>query len=381
MAAGAPPEPVWRVREDAHGVVVEEVATGDCLRLDAEGRWTAWQRGGATLRRALDGRVHVRRPRRDDLLADDDTARVHDAAARTAARLAALVAGGGRGLATVGDVARAAAVLARAARFDAAAALRHAAAARAVWPEGIPILPPHRYRDVVVMPALGCPNARCDFCAFYRDRRFVVPDADAFARHLDALVALLGRALDATTGVFLGSGSAASAPDDVLLDRLARTDAVLGRRPRGAAAFLDPDHTARRPAARWERLRQAGLCDLTVGLETGLPALRASVHKGADLARFEGEVAAAKAGGLRVAVTVLVGLGGAAAGPAHVRETAASVARMPLDGADLVYLSRLEGSLPEAALDAQEASMRDALGAVTRARPTVYPAEGFVARA
>ena len=97
----------------------------------------------------------------------------------------------------------------------------------------------------------------------------MLPAAD-FDAHLAGVIAHLGRALDAYDGVFLGSASAASIPDDALLDRLARVRAVLGPRRRGVAAFLDADHAPRRTPARWERLVEAGLVDVTVGLETGL---------------------------------------------------------------------------------------------------------------
>jgi len=375
------PDVRLRVRADAHGVVVEEASDGAYLRCDAEGHWTAWHRAGGMLRRALDGRVHalgaaVARP-----LADAEAGAVHDAAARSAATFAAaLDAPVARDVDVVGDLDLARALLRRAATHDAAWGREAEARARAVYPEGIPILPPHRYRDLVVTPARGCPNAQCTFCAFYRDRPFEVLPPEAFDAHLAALAALLGRAVDAYDGVFFGSASAASIPDAVLLDRLARTRAAFGPRRRGVATFLDADHAPRRTPARWARLVEAGLGDVTVGLETGLASLRASVRKSADVARFVAAVAAAKGAGVRIAVCVLVGLGGAAVADAHRAATVAAVASMPLDARDLVYLSPLEGALSDDAVAAETAAWRAALAPATPARASHYPAEGFVAR-
>ena len=276
-----------RARLDRHGLVIEHEARAECLRFDAEGRFTAWHRGPTVIRRTLLGDVGVRRTGTYEPLSPDEALAIATSVARRAAELEADL---GRGTLEIED--------GGASRDDARVALARAAAwnaprhdaermrARAVYPDGIPILPPHRYRDVVVEPARGCPNGHCSFCAFYRGRRFDVFDDDAFDAHLAEVAALCGAALASHDGVFLGSASAASIPDAVLVRRLARLDAVLGRRPRGVAAFLDPDRAPRRTAADWARLVAAGLADVTVGLETGVPALRGEAGKSGDVAAF-----------------------------------------------------------------------------------------------
>lgn len=374
-----PPAAILHVRGDRHGVVVERAADGAALRCDAEGRWTTLHRAGGVLRRALDGRVHVRRPGGDDALAPADADAVHDLVARAAAEFASAIERGDP-VDLVGDRDLALALLRRAADRGATWFADEARRAEALYPEGIPILPPHRYRDVVIEPARGCPNGGCTFCAFYKDLPFRVFDDATFRAHLDAVVAFHGRALDALDGIFLGSASAASIPDATLLRRLGEVHGALGPRARGVAAFLDPDHAPRRDAARWAALRAAGLGDVTVGLETGLASLRAEVGKGADVGRFVGDVAAMKAAGVRVAVTVLLGLGGPTRADAHREATVEAVASMPLDAKDLVYLSPLRGSMPAEALAAEEPRWRAALVGRTPARATAYPAEAFVAR-
>jgi radical SAM superfamily enzyme YgiQ (UPF0313 family) len=208
-----------------------------------------------------------------------------------------------------------------------------------------------------------------------------VPDAAAFDAHLAAVVAFHGRGLTAFDGVFLGAASATSLGDPLLLDRLARVHGALGSRRRGVAAFGDPDRSPPRDARAWERLREAGLRDVTVGLETGLPALRASVGKRADLEAFVTAVRSMREGGLRVAVTVLAGLGGAEGAAEHERATADAIGSMGLSAADLVYLSPLEGSMPAPALAAATEALRTAIGARTEARLAPYAAAGFVPRA
>ena len=104
------------------------------------------------------------------------------------------------------------------------------------------------------------------------------------------------------------------------------------------------------------------------------------MKKSPDVARFVATVAAAKAADVRIAVCVLVGLGGPAQAEAHRAATVAAIGSMPLTKTDLVYLSPLDGALPPEAVDAETAAWRAALAPVTPARASHYPAEGFVAR-
>ncbi len=371
------PAPALHARADRHGAVVEDPATGECLRLTPEGRWTLWSRPRGALRRALTGEVRAG-TRRSVALDPAAAALVHEAVRRAAARFARRVEDE-PALALVGDRRRLHDLLRRAAARGAPEGLADLRAAHALYPEGVPILPPHRARDLVVVPARGCPNAGCSFCAFYRGRPFRPLSAAAFREHLAAVVALHGEGLAARDGVFLGSASAASLADARLLERLGEVRAAFGPRRRGVAAFLDPDHAPPRTAQGWARLRDAGLLDLTLGLETGEPALRREVGKSADLERFAATVAALRAAGLRVALTLLLGLGGEERAAAHREASTRVVASLGLGPRDLVYLSTLEGSLPAAELAREQTLWSRALHGVTAARLSLYPAASFVA--
>ncbi len=369
-----------RARLDRHGLVVEDEAAQECLRFDAEGRFTAWHRGPTAIRRTLLGDVGVRRAGLFEPTSPQVSLVLAASVARRAGDLCGDLTGGTLELEAGGagrDEVRAA--LARAATWDAVRHEDERRRARSVYPDGIPILPPHRYRDVVVEPARGCPNGGCSFCAFYKGRTFDVLDDAAFDAHLADVVGLCGAALAAHDGVFLGSASAASLPDAILVRRLARVDAVLGRRRRGVAAFLDPDRAPRRTASDWKRIVEAGLCDVTVGLETGDPALRVEAGKSGNVDAFVESVRQARAGGARIAVCVLVGLGGPEPAKRHLEASRDALARMDLGARDLVYLSPLTGSLPPERLLAEERAWRETVTPATAARVSPYGADAFVA--
>jgi radical SAM superfamily enzyme YgiQ (UPF0313 family) len=371
------PRPRILARADARGVVVE-VEDRLYLRLDAAGRWIAFGEGGALFRRAVDGRVL--RPRRAgfETLTEAETEAVDLHVVRRAGEVAeALADADASDLEIAGDGTALRAALARAA---CGAAERPAESRRryaAAYPEAVPILPPHRYRDLVVLPATGCPNHQCVFCAFYRDRPFRVLDDAAFDAHLGAVRDLFAEALVDRDGIFLGSASALTIPDDVLVRRLRAVRAAFGAPRRGIASFHDPDRGRRRSPADWARLVQEGLVEATLGLETGLPALRRAQGKSADVARVVGTAADQKAGGLTLSVTVLVGLGGASQADAHRVATVEALARMPLTPADRVYLSPLAGGQAPRTEEGELARWREALAACSPARVGDYRVERF----
>lgn len=370
-AAGA-----WAARVDAHGAALEDGASGAYLRLDPRGRWLACRRRDGWLRRTLLG--EPRDGARPQAALDAAACRAAEAAVRAEARAwHARVQHEGAPLAPR-DRRRLLRLLALAAAPAPERLAGWARRAREAYPEGVPILPPHRARDVVVTPARGCPNAGCTFCVFHRGQRFEPLPGPAYAQHLERVARLHGPGLAARTGLFLGSASAASLPDATLLSALDAARERLGPLRRGAAAFLDPDHAPAREAGRWARLRAHGLRDVTLGLETGLAPLRRAVGKSERLDRFARTVHALVEGGLDVALTVLLGLGGPAQQDAHRDATVRLIATLPLAPTHIVYLSALDAATPRAD-DAATADWRAALSAVTRARVAPYPATTFVA--
>ena len=368
------PRPPLHVRVSARAAVYE-IEDRLYLRLDAEGRWSAFAERGAIFRRRVDGGVVRARGRRFETLDDEGAAVVHAWVGRRAAALLETLASGAPN-SSEGDV-EALARLRGAAHWSRERLLGECERFQAAYPEPIPILPPHRYLDVVLLPATGCPNHACTFCTLYRDRPFRALDDGAFDRHLSAVGALFGRALGERDGCFLGSASALSLPDPVLRRRLRRIRQVLGPLRRGVAAFLDPDRAPRRMAGDWARLSEEGLVEATLGLETGWEPLRERLGKAGDLSVFRDTVEKAKAGGLDLSLTVLVGLGqDEAEERAHLEGTAAFLRGLPLDRGDRIYLSPLVG---DGALRVrpQPRRWRDALAEVTAARFADYRIDLF----
>jgi radical SAM superfamily enzyme YgiQ (UPF0313 family) len=110
---------------------------------------------------------------------------------------------------------------------------------------------------------------------------------------------------------------------------------------RGMFAFLDPFHAQAYTAVDFAALYQAGLNRVYVGLETGNAALRAAVHKPGDMSHLVQSIHRIKESGMSVGLIVIAGLGGREYFNAHVEETAAIIRRLPLDTADIIFVSPL----------------------------------------
>ncbi|MBF0286678.1 MAG: radical SAM protein [SAR324 cluster bacterium] len=239
------------------------------------------------------------------------------------------------------------------------------------YPETIEILPPDRYQDLVLLPALGCPNNQCTFCAFYQGQRFRVLNKEAFVEHITRVKALFGKALNGKKGLFLGAASALSMPQKKILECLQMVNDVFGKFPHGIAAFHDADHSPQRKPEDYDALADKGLGHVTIGLETGDPELRKSFHKSADISHLLKVVRDQKSAGIRCAITVLIGVG---AQKIEVHQTATTqvVEAMQLDKNDLVYLSPLEGTSGAADSDAEMELFRQSLSLVTAAQISPY---------
>jgi radical SAM superfamily enzyme YgiQ (UPF0313 family) len=350
------------------------------MRYDAEGRWCSFRLREEFFRRRLDGTVVVHEENRFRTVSEKVRDRNNRYLPRLARHVADQVESGRVPVelhGTTASLPRLVERLRRAADWSAESYEEDIAKYRKAYDEPIPILPPDRYKDVVVNPATGCPNSRCTFCAFYRARPFHLLKASDFLVHLDQVLEYFGAELHSRGGIFLGSASALSIPRERLLEVLRVIDKRCGPMPRGVAAFLDPDHAPHRSADDYRALAALGLQHVTIGLETGDRSLRKSLGKNADLAPLRVAVEAQRAAGLRTALTILVAGEGDLASEQHFTETVKVIRSMDLGPRDLVFLSPLQSEGSASSPEARLPEFRTAIAKVTAARIAFYRIDRF----
>lgn len=350
----------------------------DCsLRIDREGRWSTWQNGEALYRRTLDSQTvklqlgnysvcsedHARDVEKEirKILSEIHTAKNDEFLFQETDGAREIfkpwIEKALNWLNTSKDIEKA--------RFNKA------------YPENIQILPPDRYRDIVIQPARGCPYAQCIFCAFYKNRRFRILSQGEFEEHIRSVKELLGSTISQRTGIFLDSASALSLSQRRLTAILERLSKLFPNLRRGTAAFLDPDHAPIRSVADYTELKNLGLSQATIGLETGYPELRSKLGKRGDLSQVKKSIYVLKEAGIQVAVTILIGAGGEPFLNEHKEKTIRFVQELGLSKRDLVYLSPLSGSLPEEKMDDEMSSFKWLLKNETSARILPYHMERF----
>jgi len=317
---------------------------------DHAGRFCSAWAGYRLYRRALDGRVmrkHTdrsgRHPHRHrSFLEDEARAAITNAAAGAAsAALDALRDGTVEILWSLPgdpDVDRAAGFLEAAALFDAATADADALRYASVYTP-VPILPPDRYRSLVVQVTEGCHWNRCTFCSFYRTRPFRIKPLGEFASHLDAIRAFFGPGLTLRRGAFLGDANALLLPSGELMPRLDLLARALPDHAGDLAAFIDVFTGYRRDHRDLAALRARGLRRIYLGLESGNDELLEFLNKPQSAAKAIRLAHAARDAGVAVGIIVMAGIGGDLFRPKHVEATLAAIRAMELGAGDLLYVS------------------------------------------
>jgi NAD(P)-dependent dehydrogenase (short-subunit alcohol dehydrogenase family) len=272
------------------------------------------------------------------------------------ARDAAAVVGANRRLAPTIEVCEA---LARVRGYDYARLEREREAYARVY-QPVTILPPDQYLALYLQVTEGCAYNACEFCGFYRDRRFRIKSLEEFRAHILSVRAFFGGGLSLRHSIFLGDANAltisqmnlmpvfdllnaefAILPRDLTAPERAEWEAAHPINFNGIYSFVDAFSMHRKTPRHYADLAQRGLRRVYVGLESGEPQLLKFLGKPnqpSDVVKLVNDL---KAGGVAVGVIVLVGAGGARFQEAHIRETAQVINAMPLDENDLIYFSQV----------------------------------------
>ncbi len=290
--------------------------SGDVVHFDGEGRWQRATLSDATYLRGFDGAVLHRfgGPSKQDVRVPSPTS-IHD-------RIVAFVERARPSAPVPLSSWSTEALLAESSRF-----------LTAYRPVGI--VPPDRYRSVVIQATQGCAYNGCLFCSLYKGQRHRAVPHDELRAHVQRARAFLGSNLTGRRGLFLGEANALALPQPHLLTALDVLHEELPTLATDVASFLDA-FDVHKSTAELAALRARGLSRVFLGAESGDDATLALLQKPATVAGLRGAVDALKAANVSVGVIFLAGLG-----PTHVDASAALVRSLPLDERDVVYVSPL----------------------------------------
>lgn len=184
--------------------------------------------------------------------------------------------------------------------------------------------PPSEGRSVIVQATIGCSFNRCTFCSMYKSKAFRPrPRADVFAD-----IATAARLWPDATRVFLADGDALVLPTDDLAAILDRLRAAFPRLER-VSLYATPINLNQKPVAELRQLRENGLSLAYLGIESGAPAILRRIRKGASPDGIADALARARAAGIAISATVILGLGGRHLWQDHVDGTIDLINRAP----------------------------------------------------
>jgi coproporphyrinogen III oxidase-like Fe-S oxidoreductase len=184
--------------------------------------------------------------------------------------------------------------------------------------------PPSEGNNLIIQATLGCSFNRCAFCSMYRSKVYRPRPLDDVFADIDAAARVWPKA----HRIFLADGDAMVLPADhlhAILDRLRDRFPALAR----VSAYATPANLLKKTPEELAGLRAAKLSLVYLGVESGSPAVLRRITKGASVDGMAKALDKARAAGMKVSATVILGLAGAEGWEDHITATAALINRAP----------------------------------------------------
>ena len=192
--------------------------------------------------------------------------------------------------------------------------------------EGLVIRPPSEADSLILQYTIGCSHNQCVFCPAYKQKRFRVRSLAEMEQDVRGCLP----AFQDTRRVFLADGDALSAPQQELLDLFGLLSSSFPRLQR-IGMYANAGSILEKSLDDLVRLREHGLGILYLGVESGDDALLAWMRKGATAAEMTEAGLRVKEAGIKLSVTVLLGIGGNERSSEHARATGSLLSKVGPD--------------------------------------------------
>jgi radical SAM superfamily enzyme YgiQ (UPF0313 family) len=192
--------------------------------------------------------------------------------------------------------------------------------------EGMCIRPPSEAYSILLQVTLGCSHNKCSFCGTYKDKRFTIKDDKIILS--DILFA--SKHMKRQDKVFLMDGDALIIPQKRLMWIMDRINEHLPWVKR-IGAYANTKSIRMKTREELVELRKNKLGILYYGVETGDEALRKKINKGSDGKTCIEMGRKLKEAGIKLSVTVLLGIAGKEKSLQHAKATGELLSAMDPD--------------------------------------------------
>ncbi|MCG6894988.1 MAG: radical SAM protein [Desulfobacteraceae bacterium] len=182
--------------------------------------------------------------------------------------------------------------------------------------EGNIIRPPSEANSILLQVTVGCSHNKCAFCGTYTGERFRIKPDEVIQQDIDFAATHCRR----QRRVFLCDGDALILPQKRLVFIL---ESIADRLPwvTRIGAYANTKSISMKSPEELSELRRQGLGILYMGLESGDDITLKNIRKGADSKKMIAMGTRVREAGIKLSVTVLLGVGGRKRSQVHARET------------------------------------------------------------
>lgn len=191
--------------------------------------------------------------------------------------------------------------------------------------EGFIIRPPSEAYSLLLQVTVGCSHNKCTFCGTYRQKKFKIKPLEQIKKDLRE-----ARHYENVEKVFLCDGDALIIPQPRLEEILELINVNLPNMER-IGTYANAKSILRKSVDELKKLRDLGLKIIYLGVETGNVELLQKIHKGVTYEQMVEAALRVKEAGIKLSVTVILGLGGIEKSIEHAIDTAKILSDMDPD--------------------------------------------------
>jgi radical SAM superfamily enzyme YgiQ (UPF0313 family) len=232
--------------------------------------------------------------------------------------------------------------------------------------EGICIRPPSEAYSILLQATVGCSHNKCTFCGTYKDKRFRIKDDDVILN--DILFA--SRYMRNQDRFFIMDGDALIIPFPRLMWILEMIKEHLPWVKR-VGAYANTKGIKMKSEEELLKLREMGLSILYMGVESGDDHTLEAVRKGADSQRMLAMGKKVMEAGIKLSVTVLLGIAGRERSLIHGQATGALLTAMDPDYVGALTLMVIPGTPLADEMAAGRFELPDNLGLLRELREMI----------
>jgi radical SAM superfamily enzyme YgiQ (UPF0313 family) len=232
--------------------------------------------------------------------------------------------------------------------------------------EGMCIRPPSEANSILLQATVGCSHNKCTFCGSYKDKRFRIKDNDIILS--DILFA--SRYMRNHERVFIMDGDALIIPYPRLMWVL---EMIREHLPwvRRVGLYANTKGIRMKGEEELIRLKEMGLGIIYMGIETGDDQTLEAVRKGADSQRVLDMGKKVTGAGIRLSVTVLLGIAGKKRSLIHANATGRLLSAIDPDYVGALTLMVIPGTPLADDISAGRFELPDNLGLLMELREMI----------